>query len=375
MKFECPACAQHLDGEEAYIGRTVNCPACGRAFVVAQPVVPASAVLLKAASASPAPPNRPAAPARPAPAKAARTSKLAIVSLALSAGSFVLGPFGFIPGIICGHLARGKIRRDSTLAGKGLATAGLAVGYCFVLLSVAAVAIFAVFARNLARQVAQNAQMTAGAQPSPTARRPRPEGNSPADASSAADAGTAADTASAGNRDYSMISTQDPFIPSQPAAGPIQGSQFYVRRARIDDSDLVLIGDATKDLPEIRLHPQAGAQNRFQFNVVPLAVNAARFSMATQIQPNGTLGKSCTVTLRTSEGSTDLSTDAGIRLVFHAPQNGACKTAIHLAFGPSTKDYLVGEFTTELPPEVIEKVKGIKSGFKLPDLGRNRPNP
>jgi hypothetical protein len=36
---------------------------------------------------------------------------------------------GFIPGIICGHLARAKMRRNPRLKGKEMARAGLAIGY------------------------------------------------------------------------------------------------------------------------------------------------------------------------------------------------------------------------------------------------------
>jgi hypothetical protein len=36
---------------------------------------------------------------------------------------------GFIPGIICGHLARAKLRRNPLLKGKEMATAGLAISY------------------------------------------------------------------------------------------------------------------------------------------------------------------------------------------------------------------------------------------------------
>lgn len=373
MKFECPGCAQHLDGDPGYAGRSISCPACGRAFVVPQPGMAAAPVAAKVAVAPPTAPAQRTVFAPPSSAvKSSRTSKLAVASLALSLGTFLLGPFGFIPGVICGHMAKAHLRRNPALGGRGFATAGLAIGYCFVLLATTGLAIFLMITGRVARQIAQNVQVTPGGQtPRPGARSTGPT----RDTTSAPDSGIGAEagaTLAAGARDYSMIDMQDPVIPSQPASGPINGTMFYVRRARIDQADLVLIGDTAKDLPEIRLHPESGAQTRFQFNIAPLVVNAARFSMATQLQPNGTLGKSCTVTLRTADGNTDLTGDAGIRLVFQAPQNGLCKTALHLGFGPSKKEYLVGEFMTELPPELAARVKEIKPGFKLPDLGRNR---
>jgi hypothetical protein len=58
-----------------------------------------------------------------------RTDGLAIASLILSLSSLILGPLGSIPGIICGHIARSRVRRDPSLSGDGLAVAGLIVGY------------------------------------------------------------------------------------------------------------------------------------------------------------------------------------------------------------------------------------------------------
>ena len=55
-----------------------------------------------------------------------RTSGLAIASLVLA---LALGPFGFIPAVICGHLALRKIEKDMSLRGRGLAIAGLIIGY------------------------------------------------------------------------------------------------------------------------------------------------------------------------------------------------------------------------------------------------------
>ena len=57
--------------------------------------------------------------------KPARTSGLAIASLVLS----LIGPFGCIPAIVCGHIALRKIRKDARVQGRGLALAGLIIGY------------------------------------------------------------------------------------------------------------------------------------------------------------------------------------------------------------------------------------------------------
>ncbi len=55
-----------------------------------------------------------------------RTSGLAIASIVLAV---VLGPFGIVPAVVCGHLALRRIERDPSLTGRGLAVAGVIIGY------------------------------------------------------------------------------------------------------------------------------------------------------------------------------------------------------------------------------------------------------
>jgi Domain of unknown function (DUF4190) len=67
----------------------------------------------------------------PPPTPAPRTEPLAIWSLILAALSFFCGwLFTAIPAVICGHIARSKIRKSGgAVGGMGIATAGLIVGY------------------------------------------------------------------------------------------------------------------------------------------------------------------------------------------------------------------------------------------------------
>jgi hypothetical protein len=50
-------------------------------------------------------------------------------------GSFAVLPF-FIPGIICGHLALKQLAREPALKGRGLAKAGLIIGYIVLALCI-----------------------------------------------------------------------------------------------------------------------------------------------------------------------------------------------------------------------------------------------
>lgn len=79
---------------------------------------------------------------------------MSIVSLTAGVASFVIVPFiGAIVAIITGHMARGQIRRSGE-DGRGLALAGLALGYLnlvLCLLAVAAIVIAVVVGLGLAR--------------------------------------------------------------------------------------------------------------------------------------------------------------------------------------------------------------------------------
>jgi hypothetical protein len=70
-------------------------------------------------------------PPQPALQSVARIAPSAIWSLILAILSFTCGwLFTAIPAVICGHVARAKIRKsDGTLGGKNIATAGLILGY------------------------------------------------------------------------------------------------------------------------------------------------------------------------------------------------------------------------------------------------------
>jgi hypothetical protein len=77
-------------------------------------------------------------PPPPVPQPAPRTAATAIWSLVLAVLSFVGGwLFTAIPAVICGHVARSRIRKSGgALRGKGIATAGLILGYIALVLGV-----------------------------------------------------------------------------------------------------------------------------------------------------------------------------------------------------------------------------------------------
>src|SRR5207249_11192935 len=77
-------------------------------------------------------------PPPPVPQPLPRTAPAAIWSLVLAILSFFCGwLITAIPAVICGHVARSKIRKSGgALHGKGIATAGLILGYIALVLGV-----------------------------------------------------------------------------------------------------------------------------------------------------------------------------------------------------------------------------------------------
>lgn len=78
-----------------------------------------------------------------APMPVRQTSTTAIISLISGILAWFMLPFiGAIVAIICGHLARGEIRRapPGTIEGDGMALAGLILGWVQIVLAVLVVA-------------------------------------------------------------------------------------------------------------------------------------------------------------------------------------------------------------------------------------------
>lgn len=68
-----------------------------------------------------------------------KTDALAITSLVLGILSMIccgMGVVTGIPAVICGHIATGRMKKDPNLQGKGLAVAGLIMGYLGIVVSV-----------------------------------------------------------------------------------------------------------------------------------------------------------------------------------------------------------------------------------------------
>lgn len=80
------------------------------------------------------------------PIVSAKYSVLAVASLSLSCLSIIIGPLGYIPGIISGHAARSECKRNPQLMGSRMALAGLIIGYLGLAITVMVIGLILHFA-------------------------------------------------------------------------------------------------------------------------------------------------------------------------------------------------------------------------------------
>jgi len=150
FRFFCPECGQKILGDTAYSGAQIACPTCQKTINIpgaaSVPVVQPASVATGSAPPPPLPNPQTAtrsvssisAPASRQQQTSDRFSSLAVASLICS----VFVPLGSIPGIICGHLAKARMRRNVFLVGEKMANAGLLISYCVLLATVAVAVIF-----------------------------------------------------------------------------------------------------------------------------------------------------------------------------------------------------------------------------------------
>ena len=138
FKFLCPECGQKILGDTAYSGAQIACPTCQKTITIPAAASAAPAPPPPAPTPQPASRSAPSSPAA-APSQApGRLSRLAAASLICS----VFVPLGSIPGIICGHMAKARMRCSIYLEGKKMANAGLLISYCVLMATLAVTGTF-----------------------------------------------------------------------------------------------------------------------------------------------------------------------------------------------------------------------------------------
>lgn len=146
--FTCPICGQNVLCHTALAGTRLNCPHCKNSI----------GVPVSFAETDEVPPETDIPPVSPETATPVqKTSGMAIASLVCSLASFVLC-VGWLPGIICGHIANSRIRRDPSLKGSGIAKAGLVIGYLFLILEAGTAAVYTWRISTAVKQGYENAR-------------------------------------------------------------------------------------------------------------------------------------------------------------------------------------------------------------------------
>ena len=250
-----------------------------------------------------------------------RTSGLAVASLVCSLSSAILC-VGWIPGIICGHLARAAIRRDPSLTGKSLATTGLIISYATVIVTVGLAALVLVSATRVNEAFRGTKGLLATNQPTYT----------PA---------TLIETQTHSNATEQIPSTgpgwtmdvKDAQIPADPVTGEIHGSTFECKRVIYRNGNLKFL---SADGSFLMIHG-VGASiegNNFEFPSTD-GSDALRIEIAWKAD---------------NHNQTESFQDGyAMELKFDAANKRKVPGQIYLCLPDDSKSYIAGTFAVVLP--------------------------
>ena len=311
----------------------------------ARPAVPVAVAVPSGGTTLPAPvAARAAAPAAPRavtqPLRSpARTSRLAVASLICSIGSFLVIPFGFIPGIICGHMAKKRIARDSTLAGRGLAKAGLIVGYASLGVQCVALVAFLMFVRaTVARQMS-----AALAQNPPMARdqRERPSAAPGGLPHAGAKRGPADTTPDAAGWTLQLKSVR---IPDSPVSGRVKGSDFVSEKTSLQGG-LLKFARGAEAVPDLEMEV-----------ALPVTLSG-QLSEKTFTVPSKSPGGNPKISMQCKQAGKDTPEEMSwmegyaMKLEFGKMLNGRLPGKIYLCVPDEEKSFVRGTFEVPLRRE------------------------
>jgi hypothetical protein len=320
FKFSCPICSQNVLCDTTLAGTQLACPHCNNTIGVPTGFAEPADVS----------PNMLTPPPLPdVVVTTQKTSGLAIASLICSLSSLITC-IGWLPGIICGHLAKSRLRRNPALKGNGLATAGLVIGYLIVMLEVGTAAVKLWRVSNAmkhryenARQVlatnnfiVQSTNISKGSEPmsDSTATNPQQPGSD--------DAGWTAD-----------ISTVS--FPDHPASGKLHGFDFTVKSALFRGGDLKLSSANGMSLEIIHGLGSSLAGQSYEFQATD--------------DNNGNPRVKLTWNEDDAVQSTTFSKGYGMKLQFGQVKKRRLSGKIYLCLPDDSKSYLAGTFEVRLP--------------------------
>lgn len=329
FKFSCPACGQEILCDTTHVGTQITCPGCHATITVPEETAGTAAVSTPAGVP-------PALPGGSAPT-VQRTSRLAVASLVCSVLSLITC-VGWLPGIICGHLAQSRIRRNPSLKGSGLASAGLIIGYLFLMLEVgtAGVKLWRFSAamkqgyENARQELATNNIIVMQTQSATVSNDNKPV--EPVQPETVVTVNPPTGPTQFGwKSDLSNIS-----FPDRPVSGKLHGIDFIARTALFRNGDL-----------KIR------ATNGLLLDVYHLDTSIEGQSY--EIQPGDRGSDNPHVKMTWNEGgavqTATFNTGYGMKLQCDRATNHTMSGKIYLCFPDDIKSYAAGTFKVRLPKQ------------------------
>jgi len=327
--FSCPACGRNILSETTQAGTQIVCPGCNTTIAVPEETAGTASVSTPTSAPSALPGNT--------ATTVQRTSGLAIASLICSLSSLITC-VGWLPGIICGHLAKSRMRRNPSLKGSGLATAGLVIGYVIVMLeaSTAAVQMWRLSTavkqgyENVRQNLATNNLMVTQTQSTIVSNEVQPPEPS-APVTVAADNRQIESGQSDWTADLSTVS-----FPEHPVRGKLHGIDFAARTTSFRNGDLRFRSADGMQLDVYRL----GA-----------SIEGQRY----EIQPADDGKSNPRVKLTWNEGgviqTATFSQGYGMKLQFDQAVNRKVSGKIYLCLPDEAKSCVAGTFEVRLPKQ------------------------
>jgi hypothetical protein len=236
---------------------------------------------------------------------------------------------GWLPGIICGHLAKAGIRRDPSLKGGGLATAGLIISYVTLLFGVGLVAASVLWWSTIFKQAYQQAEQIMATNKAVAAQvQTQPE-----TASNNVEQAQANSPGPANGSGWTM-DVKNAQIPDSPITGQIHGQDFAVKRAIFHAGNIKFT--TTKNGPSVLL--------------LGLGTNISDNTF--EVDPNAT-GNCPQVEISWREDgqnqTQDFDSGYAMQLKFDPAQGRKFHGHIYLCLPDDSKSYIAGAFTASLP--------------------------
>jgi Domain of unknown function (DUF4190) len=325
FKFTCPVCGQNILCDTVLGGTQHICPHCNNTIGVPTQFA-GDAEFAAGTDAAPPLPDT-------VPVTAQKTSALAVASLVCSLLSLVTC-VGWLPGIICGHLAKSRIRRNPALKGNGLATAGLVIGYMILLLEVGGAAVFGLRFIGAVKQGYENARQEIATNNVIVTQNSTTVSNDNEGLETVQSATNSEPQIEPTNSQWVADISQVSF-PNHLASGKVHGMDFLVRTALFKGGDL-RISSANGMSVEI-IHGLGATIEGKSFEIQASADDNADPRVKMTWNENGLVE------------STTFSKGYGLKLQFGPVKNRTVAAKIYLCFPDDSKSCVAGSFQVRLP--------------------------